>query len=60
MNKNMRINKPLAGSVANACTDVKTPERTKKVPSKLNEKPPIASSTVHCLKAPRFSLTLSE
>ena len=27
---------------------------------KLNEKPPIASNTVHCLKVPRFSLTLSE
>ena len=38
MNKNMRINKPLVGSVANACTDVRTPERTKKVPNKLNEK----------------------
>ena len=29
-----RMNTPRAGSVANACTEVSTPERTRKVPSK--------------------------
>ena len=48
------------GSVAKAWTDVKTPDLTKKVPNKLNENPPIARSTVHCLNAPLFSLTLKE
>src|SRR5690554_205655 len=33
-----KINKPRAGSVAKACTDTITPERTKKVPSKLKLK----------------------
>ena len=56
----MRMNKPLVGSVAKAWTEVNTPDLTKKVPSRLNEKPPMASRTVHCLKAPRFSLTLRE
>ena len=60
INKNIKINNPLAGSVAKAWTDVSTPERTKKVPNKLNEKPPIQSNTVHFLKIPLFSLTLSE
>ena len=54
------MNKPLVGSVAKAWTEVNTPDRTRKVPSRLNEKPPMASRTVHCLKAPRFSLTLRE
>ena len=60
INKNMRMNNPLVGSVAKAWTEVKTPDRTRNVPSKLNENPPIASRTVHCLNAPRFSLTLKE
>jgi hypothetical protein len=51
---------PRSGSVAKACTDTSTPERTRKVPSKLSEKPNIASSTVQALKAPRCSLTASE
>jgi cytochrome c biogenesis factor len=34
--------------------------RTRKVPSRLNENAVIASSTVHDLKLPRFSVTASE
>src|SRR5437773_7419659 len=51
---------PRLGSVANAWTEVSTPERTRKVPSRLNEKAAIASSTVQLLKPPRFSVTASE
>ncbi len=51
---------PRAGSVANACTDVSTPERTRKAPSKLSENAVIAKSTVQLLKAPRFSVAASE
>src|SRR5688572_18800654 len=55
-----RTNIPRAGSVANACTEVSTPERTRNVPSRLNEKPMMASSSVQLLKRPRFSVTASE
>ena len=55
-----RINIPRAGSDANACTDTSTPERTRKVPSRHNEKALIASSNVHALKLARCSVTASE
>ncbi len=55
-----RINTPRLGSVANECTDVNTPERTRKVPSRLRENAAIASNTVQLLNAPRFSVTASE
>ena len=58
--RNTRINKPRAGSVAKACTLVKTPDRTRKVPSKLREKAKIARSTVQLLNKPRFSVAASE
>ena len=51
---------PRRGSVAKACTEVSTPERTRKVPSSDSEKAKIASSTVQFLKLPRFSVTASE
>ena len=51
---------PRAGSVAKACTEVSTPERTRNVPSSDSEKAMIASSTVQILKPPRFSVTASE
>jgi hypothetical protein len=51
---------PRRGSVAKACTEVSTPERTRKVPSSDSENAAIASSTVQFLKAPRFSVTASE
>ena len=53
-------NTPRSGSVANACTEVSTPERTRKVPSRLSEKAAMASSTVQLLNTPRFSVTASE
>ena len=58
--RKIKIKTPRPGSVAKACTDVKTPERTKNVPNKLNEKAKIASNTVHALNVPRFSVTASE
>ncbi len=51
---------PRLGSVANACTEVSTPERTRNVPSRLSENAKIARSTVQFLKVPRFSVTASE
>ena len=58
--KKIRIKIPREGSDANACTEVSTPERTKKVPSKDSEKAAMAKSTVHALKLPRFSVTIKE
>jgi hypothetical protein len=58
--KNTKINTPRLGSDANACTEVSTPERTKKVPSKDSENAAMASNTVHALKLPRFSVTINE
>ena len=58
--KNTNIKTPRFGSDANACTEVNTPERTRNVPSKDNEKAAIANNTVHALKLPRFSVTINE
>jgi hypothetical protein len=55
-----RMNTPRAGSVAKACTEVRTPERTRKVPSSENEKVRMASSTVQIFNASRFSITSAE
>ena len=52
--------RPRFGSVAKECTETSTPERTRKVPTKLSEKAKIASSNVQLLKIPRFSVTASE
>ena len=51
---------PRRGSVAKACTEESTPERTRKVPSSESEKAAMASNTVQFLKLPRFSVTASE
>ena len=51
---------PRVGSVAKACTDVSTPERTRKVPSKDSEKARIASRMVQLFRASRFSTTIAE
>ena len=40
------MNTPRAGSLAKAWTEVSTPERTRKVPSRLSEKVRIASRMV--------------
>jgi len=51
---------PRDGSLANACTEVSTPERTRNVPSSDSEKVMIASSTVQIFSASRFSITSAE
>ena len=51
---------PLVGSVAKACTDVKTPERTKNVPSRLNPNVDIASKRDHPAKTPRLAVAFKE
>ena len=51
---------PRAGSVAKAWTEVRTPDRTRNVPSSDSEKAMIASNTVQLLNVPRFSVTASE
>ena len=60
MAKNISTNKPRVGSLAKAWTEVNTPERTRKVPSKLKEKAKIANKTVQVLNTPRFSVAASE
>ena len=59
-NNSKMINIPLVGSEAKACTEVRSPERVIKVPSKLPENANIAKRTVQLLKTPRFSVTASE
>ena len=54
------MNSPRVGSVAKACTDDSTPERTRNVPRSDSEKAMMASSTVQLLKLPRFSVTARE
>ena len=51
---------PRVGSVAKACTEVSTPERTRKVPSSDSEKARMARSTVQIFSASRFSMTIAE
>ena len=54
------MNTPRDGSVANVCTEVSTPERTRKVPRRESEKVRIASRMVQTLSALRFSITTAE
>ena len=54
------MNRPRVGSAANECTEVSTPERTRKVPNKLRENARMASSSVQLLNTPRFSVAASE
>ena len=51
---------PRDGSAAKECTDTRTPERTRKVPSKLSEKAATDSSSDQLLNSPRLSVTASE
>ena len=51
---------PRAGSWAKACTEVSTPERTRKVPSSDSEKARMARRTVQLFSASRFSTTMAE
>ena len=52
-------NTPRRGSVANACTEVITPERTRNSPSSDSMKAPMASTAVQCGSARRPSRTAS-
>ena len=54
------MNMPRAGSWAKACTEVSTPERTRKVPSSESEKARMARRTVQLFSASRFSTTMAE
>ena len=58
--KNNKIKAPLAGSLAKECTDVKIPDLTKKVPSKLNENEMIDSKIVQFLNMDFCSHVISE
>ena len=54
------MNTPRVGSVAKACTEVNTPERTRKVPSSDNENVKMESRMVQTFNALRFSITSAE
>ena len=54
------MNTPRCGSVAKECTEVRTPERTRNVPSSDSEKARIARKIVHIFSASRFSITVAE
>src|SRR3546814_6362933 len=58
--RKIRMKTPRVGSVAKACTEFSTPERTRKVPSRLSEKVRMASSTVQLFRVSRFSTTMAE
>src|SRR5699024_588615 len=58
-NKN-NIKVPPAGPLAHARTQVSTPQRTKNVPRKLNQKVKMANSTVQARNRLRFSVTPKE
>ena len=51
---------PRCGSTAKACTEVRMPERTRKVPISDSEKARMASRMVQTLRASRFSITTAE
>jgi hypothetical protein len=55
-----RMKMPRVGSDAKECTEVRTPERTRKVPISDSEKVRIESSMVQILNASRFSITTAE
>src|SRR3546814_9543246 len=57
---NIKMNTPRRGSVAKVCTDVNTPDRTRKAPRNESENVLMASSTVQFLKLSRFSVTARE
>src|SRR3569833_593817 len=60
MIRKARMNMPRFGSAAKECTETSTPERTRKVPSRLSEKANTANSSVQLLKSPRLSVTARE
>ena len=60
INKKERINTPLAGSEAKACTEVNNPDLTINVPRSVKEKARIQSNMVHDFRLFLFSVTLVE
>ena len=58
--KIIKMNTPRSGSLAKACTEVRTPERTMKVPISEKPKAKIANKIVHAFSASRFSTTMAE
>ena len=58
--KSDKIKIPRVGSVAKACTEVNTPERTKKVPNKESAKAINDNKTVQLFNASRLSVTANE
>src|ERR1700684_865543 len=55
-----RMKTPRRGSLAKACTEVSTPERTMNVPMSDSEKARMARKIVQTFKASRFSMTVAE
>ena len=55
-----RMKTPRSGSLAKECTEVRTPERTRKVPRRESAKVRIASRMVQLFSASRFSTTMAE
>jgi hypothetical protein len=60
INKKIKINIPLFGSLAKVCTEFNIPDRTKKVPHMLNVKLAIANIKVHEASNDLFSKTIIE
>ena len=54
------IKMPRSGSEAKACTEVKTPDRTRKVPSRHKKNVKIANNNAQILSVLRFSITITE
>ena len=57
---NNKMNTPREGSEAKACTEVSTPERTRKVPSRLIAKAMMARKMVQLFNVSLFSDTMAE
>ena len=55
-----RMTSPRSGALAKACTDASTPERTRNVPIRLNEKAAMASSSDQVRNAPVRSVASAE
>ena len=60
MSNSTRMKTPRRGSSAKACTEVSTPERTRKVPTSDSENVRIASRMVQLLSVSRRSTTVAE
>ena len=58
--KIIKMNTPRSGSLAKACTEVKTPERTMNVPISEKPKAKIANKIVQAFSVSRFSTTMAE